>query len=120
MIIQAVQQTLAAVLTSYSKIAPQSAELPFCVHAETGIPIRTKAGITGYTYKVNIVLVAATNTQLGTNTESIIAAVEDMEGQTIKSTEIEAVDFESDDPDYDEASEVFINTISFTIETNNR
>lgn len=120
MIIEAIQATLSPVLTTYSRVAPQEVETPFCVHDADSVPVRTKNGIVGYVYTVRVLLVCASTADIITYTDSIKSALEAIAGTTVSNTAIEAVYFDDDNIEYNTVYGWHENNITFTIETKNR
>lgn len=119
MITQALQTTLSAVLTSYARMAPENTPVPFAVHDVNPTPLYTKEGVSGYTCEVRIMIVAATLSDLYTQTNLVKNAVEAMRGQVINNTLIDEVFLEFEDPDYDDNANLHINQLNYTIDTSN-
>jgi hypothetical protein len=121
MITEAVQEKLAVVLAKcYADVAPESATAPFIVHIEKGEPIRSKNGLEGYTWDVEVVLITLTPATRETYTASIISAIEGMTGTTVKSTNVDEAFYVSDTPMFDEETGLYGTNILFNVITKNR
>jgi hypothetical protein len=120
MITEAVQGKLDAIITSYAHIAPEDVTAPFCVHIEKGVPIRTKKGIEGFTWDIEVVLIALDPASRETYTQSIIAALESMSGNTINNTIVDEATYVSDTPLFDEETLLYGTNILFNVISSNR
>lgn len=121
MISEAIQQTLAAVIpNTFMSMGDEEILTPYCVHKESGVPNYVKTGIAGYTYQVEVAIIDDTPDKVETLLQNAKDAILALEGTTVAGTGIEMVIWESDEPDFDIESKMYITTIVFTIDTSNR
>ena len=121
MISEAIQTKVAGVVTNtFIHIAPETAVAPFAVHSEAGVPLRTKEGIEGYEYDVNVIIVTASASQRETYAAQVIAAIEALSGTTTNSTAVDEARYISDNPAFDEELELYGTNMFFKVITSNR
>lgn len=121
MITEAVQSKLAAILLeSYSHVAPEDASAPFVVHMESAEPIRTKEGVVGYIWDVNVILVALDPATREAYTMQIVSSIEAMCGTTVLGTNITEANYVSDTPMFDEETGLYGINILFSVISSNR
>jgi hypothetical protein len=121
MISAALQTTLAAIIpNTFIAIGDEEIQTPFCVHKERENPQSLKEGISGYEYACEIAIIDDTPDAVETYKQSIISALNALAGTTVSSTQIDMVDYQGDDPDFDIESKLYTTILSFLIETRNR
>lgn len=121
MISAAIQSTLANIITNtFMIMADENIITPYCVHRESGEPIYLKAGIVGYEYKVEVVIIDDTADKVETLVQSTKNALIALEGTTVQSTTISSVTWVGDEPDYDTEDHMYTSVITFIIQTTNR
>ena len=122
MITEAIQATVAAIITnSYVTIGDEEITVPFCVHSEQELPPNLlKEGVHSYNYAVEIMIVDTLPDNVKTKVDLVRAAIEALPGTTVNSTEFLVVNYEGDDPGFDQESKLYGNNIRFTIETKTR
>jgi hypothetical protein len=120
MILEALHTTINPILSAHPLIGDIEAELPFCLYKADAEVIRDKTGIIGYSYLVDVGIVATDIGTVNTHTQTITAAIVAMSG-TINSTIIEAVIHTNESGVYfATADQVYINDLEFKIFTKNR
>jgi hypothetical protein len=121
MISTAIQTTVANIITNtYMSMGDEGIITPYCVHKEVGTPEYLKAGITGYSYNCEIAIIDDTPDKVETLVQSVKNAIVALKGTTVSSTTFDSVIWESDEPDFDIDSNMYVNIITFTILTANR
>lgn len=121
MIAEAIQATLEAIIpNTFSSIADEETEIPFCVHTEKDTPEYLKEGISGYTWNCEIALVHSTPDLVESLAMLIKTAMEALAGTTNHTTIIETVSYEGGDQGFDETSRSYLKTLEFIINTKNR
>jgi hypothetical protein len=121
MISTALQTTLAAIIpNTFLAMGDEAIITPYCVHKEVASPEYLKAGISGYSYACEILIIDDLPETVETLVQSVKSAVIALAGTTASSTTIASVIWEGDEPDYDIESKMYINILRFTIETSNR
>lgn len=121
MISEAIQQTLAAIIpNTYMSMGDEEIITPYATHRETGVPNYGKAGILGYTYQVEVLIVDDTPDKVEQLLQSVKNALRELEGTTVCGTGIELVIWEDDEPDFDIESQMYTSVSTFTIDTSNR
>lgn len=121
MISTAIQSVLVGIIpNTYLAMGDENIVVPYCVHKERGTPQYLKAGISGYSYECEIVIIDDLPEAIETLSVSIKTALEALVGTTSSNTKIESVVFEGDEPDYDTESKLYLTVMRFTIETSNR
>ena len=121
MISAAIQTELKKIITNtYLVMGDEGIVTPYCVHKEAGVPQYLKQGLIGYLYDCEVVVIDKTPGAVETLAMRIKTALEALAGTTTNSTKIDGVEFTGDAPDYDVESKLYINILSFTIETSNR
>jgi hypothetical protein len=121
MIGEAIQAALAVIIpNTFSSVADENTEAPFCVHTEKDTPEYLKEGISGYTWNCEIALINKTPDLVETNTMAIKTALESLQGTTSHGTVIETVSYEGSDQGFDESSRLYMKIIQFIINTKNR
>lgn len=122
MITEAIQATVAAIITNtYFTVLDENISPPYCFHSEQELPPNLlKEGVHSYNYAVEIMIVDTLPDNVKTKVNSVRAAIEALAGTTVNSTEFLAVNYEGDDPGFDQESKLYGNNIRFTIETKTR
>ena len=121
MISAAIQSVIQNIIpNTYSIMGDEEILTPYCVHKETGTPEYLKAGISGYSYSVEIAIIDDTPDKVETLIQSVKNAIIALQKTTNSSTSIDAVAWESDTPSFDSESRLYINVLTFTILTSNR
>jgi len=121
MISTALQATLVALIpNTFLAMGDEEILTPYCVHKETGTPEYLKSGIAGYSYSCEVLIIDDLPEKVETLVQSVQAAILALEGTTVNDTTFESVILEGDDPDFDIESKMYINILTFTIETSNR
>ena len=121
MISDAIQQTLSAIIpNTYMSMGDEKIITPYATHKETGVPNYGKSGIMSYTYQVEVLIIDDTPDKVEQLLQSCKNSLLALEGTTVAGTGIEMVIWESDDPDFDIESQMYISVSTFTIDTSNR
>lgn len=120
MLSAAIQTTLAGIIeNTLISIGDEEIAAPFCVHSERQNPARLKSGVAGYEYECEIAVVDDSPDDIETYKQSIRTALEALEGTTTSSTSIELVEYQGDDPGFDQESKLYISILRFLIQTSN-
>jgi hypothetical protein len=121
MILQALNNILGEVMEAHPLIGDIDAELPFCVFKADAQPYRTKDGVCGYDYVVNVGIIDDEIGSINTYTDSIISAMIAQRNTTISGTEIYAI-IQTDESGvyYENENNVYMNDLEFKVFTKNR
>jgi len=118
MVSDVIQSTLAAIISNTNfAMGDEQIETPYCVHKEYGEPEYVKAGICGYNYDCEILIVDDTADKVEALFQLVKTAMEALTGQTVSGTQIDLVVLESDDPDFDTESKMYYTILKFTVLT---
>jgi hypothetical protein len=121
MISTALQNTIVAIIpNTYLAMGDEGIVTPYCVHKETASPEYLKSGIAGYNYVCEIAIIDLLPEALETLVQSVKTAITALAGTTINGTSFESVIWETEAPDFDTQSKLYINILTFTILTSNR
>jgi hypothetical protein len=90
------------------------------VHIEKGEPIRSKNGLEGYSWDVEVILITLNPATRATYTASIITAIEAMSATTVKSTKVDEAFYVSETPLFDEETGLYGTNILFNVISSNR
>ena len=121
MISTGIQTTIKNIIpNTYFVMGDEEIRVPYCVHKEMETEQRGKAGVLGYQYDCEVLIIDDSPDDIETNKESIISALEALGGTTVSSTSVMSVQYEGDEPGFDVESRLYTNFLRFTIITNNR
>ena len=122
MISAAIQTTLEVILPdTFFAIGDEGIEAPFCVHNEQELPpLLLKEGVAGYNFMVEIMIIDTLPDTVAAKVALVRAAIEALAGTTVDSTKFETVNYEGDDPGFDQESRLYGNNMRFEIGTENR
>jgi hypothetical protein len=121
MISTAIQSTIEVIIpNTFMAMGDEEIITPYCVHKEIGSAEYLKTGISGYSYSCQIAIIDKTPEGVETLVQSVKDAIIALAGTTKESTKLDSVTWDSDEPDFDVESKLYINIITFTIETSNR
>lgn len=120
MILDALHTTINPIVTAYPLVGDIDAETPFSFFRAIPTPLRTKDGIIGFEYLVEVGIVDRDPDTVDTLTETVKTAVLAMTG-TIAGTEIEHVLFTDESGIYFlEPDQAYENDLEFKVSTKNR
>jgi len=120
MILDALQTTLAPILSSYVAIGYITATVPFCVYQVEPNPLRTKDGIVGYTQKVSIAIIHNDVDALETKSVAVKSAISAMLG-TVSGCVINSAIYDGETGvTFDAETETYQNNLDFTFDTDTR
>jgi hypothetical protein len=119
MIGEAIQATVEAIITNtFSMVGDEKILTPYCVHTETELPPSLlKEGISNYNYLVEILIIDVLPDNVNAFAALVRPAIEALAGTTKDSTTFEQVNYEGDDPGFDQEQRLYANNIRFTVET---
>lgn len=122
MISEAIQATIVAIIpNTFAIVGDEEIITPYCVHTETELPpTLLKEGVINYNYSVEVLIIDDLPDNVNTKVNSVRTAIEALAGTTVNSTSFEQVNYEGDDPGFDQESRLYANNIRFTIETKTR
>lgn len=118
MISASIQSILQQICDSYGPVVNSDVlpATPFCVHEEKiGNTLRTKEGIYGFEYNVNVLVVGDSDTQIDPVVEQIVESLEMLSNSAIDESIFEG----SSGLQYDLENKKFHNQLNFKVLTNN-
>lgn len=118
MILQALHNTINAIITAYPLMGDIEAVVPFAVYANDQAAMYTKQGITGYENNVSINVVDNDAARCASNGGAIITAITALEGD-VDGTTIDFSRMVQSSMRFDEKSQAYINFIQIKIFTQN-
>lgn len=119
MILEALHTKINSIVNAFPLIGDIEADAPFAVYSADQSVLRTKSGIIGYEYDVQITVVHPELSVCFEKSDLIKAAVETLDGTTTNDTTFESVRYVSENQRYDAQALYHINDIIYKVFTTN-
>jgi len=121
MISNAIQTVVSAIIpNTFQSIGDENIAKPYCIHEESDTPDYHKAGLSGYSWSVEIGIIHNKPDSAETLAVSVKAAVEALQGTTNDSTIIDLVEYLGTTPGFNQETREYLKMIHFNILTRNR